>query len=98
MSLTHLTASNEYNQPLGYRLYKGHHLNTQKQEEQTQETIHTMSGDLEVGQIELNVEENLQLTIQPLNQKAVIRIGSLLIIFSVAGILNPPMTVSSLQH
>lgn len=57
-----------------------------------------MSGDLEVGQIELTVEENLQPTIQPLNQKTVIRIGSLLIIFSVAGMLNPPMTVSSLQH
>lgn len=57
-----------------------------------------MSGDLEVGQIELIVEESLQSTNQPLNQKVILRTGSLLIIFSVTGILNPPMTVSSVDR
>lgn len=54
-----------------------------------------MSGDLEVGQIELIVEENLQPVVQPSDQRAIVRIGSLFIVLSVAGILNPPMVISS---
>lgn len=54
-----------------------------------------MSGDLEVSQIELIVEENLQPIVQSLNQRTIVRTGSLFTSLSVVGILNPPMIVSS---
>lgn len=55
-----------------------------------------MSGDLEIAPIQLTAEENLQSTVQPLNQRTIVRTGSLLTILSVAGLLNPPITGSSI--